>query len=414
MRQISRYIIATILLLTTLCRTAYSEHLSPCDVTNPQQQCFSCWVSDDDHILSNSTKKHINEQITSLNTMLGVQIAVAIVPGIEGDDEYDFAYQLFNHWQIGEKGKNNGLLFLYVVNIRAMKFETGYALEGLLPDAYLDGLLNETIFPLMRQGAVDQAFTTAIDKIYARLTTDEAREELLLNTAAPQITAGNTFATYFTIALLMLILMSLVVYHTTKNLRGENNVRYEKMTDVVKVTGILSFVFPLPMIFLWHYTRRHRQAQRLLPKTCDHCGGTMRCLSEEEEDRYLNFGQQAEERVKSVDYDVWHCNVCSHNDILPYAVKNTKYTKCPQCGARTYILQSDYILLPATTLSTGKGERTYQCANCGLKKVVPYIIPLIIVATTAGRGNHGGFGGGISSGGFGGGMSGGGGAGGRF
>ena len=135
----------------------------------------------------------------------------------------------------------------------------------------------------------------------------------------------------------------------------------------------------------------------------------MRLLSEAEEDQYLNFRQQAEERVKSIDYDVWKCNVCDNYKVLPYEKMMTKFQVCPQCGAKTYSLISDRIISPATTLTVGHGEKVHECANCHCRKVIPYVIPMIVVSSGRGSG-HGGFGGGS----FGGGFSGGGGAGGRF
>ena len=87
----------------------------------------------------------------------------------------------------------------------------------------------------------------------------------------------------------------------------------------------------------------------------------------------------------------------------------TKYKVCPQCGAKTYSLVSDRIIAPATSLASGRGEKVHECANCHCRKVIPYIIPIIIVSR--GGGSRGGFSGGGS---FGGGFSGGGGAGGRF
>ena len=132
-------------------------------------------------------------------------------------------------------------------------------------------------------------------------------------------------------------------------------------------------------------------------------------LSETEEDQYLNFKQQAEERVKSIDYDVWKCNVCDNYKVLAYEKMTTKYGICPQCGAKTYSLVSDRIITPATSLTSGRGEKVYECANCHCRKIIPYVIPIIIVSR--GSGGRGGFSGGGS---FGGGFSGGGGAGGRF
>lgn len=387
-----------------------AEKLAVSQVFNPKLKGDDSYVSDVKKVLSSESVAELNRICVSLEDELGVEIAIVIVPGIEGDDEYDFAYELFNTWRIGKEGKNNGLLWLYVVDIRAMKFETGYGLEGLLPDAYLNSLLDEDIFPLMREGRVDEAFLLGLSDIESRLTTDAAREELLLNTESPRVVFGNLLTLYLTFAFLLLIFLAVLFYKRTQNLRGENNVVYYRINDLVVGTKVLAFVFPLPILFFYWYASKFHRSLRKKPMNCDCCGGSMRLLSEAEEDEYLNFKQQAEERVKSIDYDVWKCNVCDNYKVLPYEKMTTKYQVCPQCGAKTYSLVRDRIVTPATTLTMGRGEKVHECANCHCRKVIPYVIPIIVVASSGSRGG-GGFSGGGS---FGGGFSGGGGAGGRF
>lgn len=377
------------------------------DVFNPKIKGENSYVSDVDGVLSSKAFVELNNICVTLEREVGVEVAVVIVPGIVGNDEYNFAYELFNTWRIGKEGKNNGLLWLYVVDIRAMKFETGYGLEGLLPDAYLNSLLDEVVFPLMREDCVDEAFFLGLKDIEGRLTTDAAREELLLNTESRRVIIGDLLTLYFTLAFLVLILLAVLFYKRTQNLRGENNVVYYRISDLVFGVKVLAFVFPLPILFFYWRASKYLRSLREKPVTCDHCGGSMRLLSEAEEDQYLNFKQQAEERVKSIDYDVWKCNVCENYKVLPYEKMTTKYQICPQCGAKTYSLVRDRIITPATTLTMGSGEKVYECAGCHCRKVIPYVIPIIVVSTRGGRGFSGG-------GSFGGGFSGGGGAGGRF
>ncbi len=402
-----RGFVVILLFLVSFCLSA--QKLAVTQVLNPKTFGENSYVSDENFVLSEQVCNNLNNICIALEAEVGVEIAVVIVSGVEGDDEYDFAYQLFNNWRIGKEGKNNGLLWLYVVDIRAMKFETGYGLEGLLPDAYLNSLLDEEIFPLMREGRVDEAFLLGLTDIADRLTTDAAREELLLNTESPRVIIVEILTVYLTFAFLVLILLAILFYNRTQNLRGENNVVYYRVNGLVDSIKILAFIFPLPLLFFYWYASNFRRSLREKSMKCNHCGGTMRLLSEAEEDQYLNFKQQAEERVKSIDYDVWKCNVCDNYKVLSYEKMATKYQVCPQCGAKTYRLISDRIVTPATSLTTGRGERVHECANCHCRKVIPYVIPIIVVMGGS-RGGSGGF----SSGSFGGGFSGGGGAGGRF
>jgi uncharacterized protein len=396
------------ILFILFCVILNAQKIVVSQVYNPKKDGQNCFVSDVDCILSSSVRADLNSICLRLEQETGVEFAIVIVPSIQGDDEYTFAYDLFNSWHIGKEGKNNGLLWLYVVDIRAMKFETGYGLEGLLPDAYLNSLLDEDVFPLMRKGEVDKAYTMVLNQLYDRLTTEDALEELLLESETPRIIIGELLAFYFTFAFLVLILLAIICYRQTQNLICENNVLYCRLSNLVFGSKVLAFIFPLPILFFYWYILKQQRLLRTRPMVCSHCGGSMRLLSEADEDRYLNFKQQAEERVKSIDYDVWKCNVCDNYKVLPYEKMMTKYQVCPQCGAKTYSLVSDRIIFPATSLTTGRGEKVHECANCHCRKKIPYVIPIIVVS----RGGN--CGGGFSKGSFGGGFSGGGGAGGRF
>ncbi len=140
------------------------------------------------------------------------------------------------------------------------------------------------------------------------------------------------------------------------------------------------------------------------PRNCPQCKATMERLSEEQDNHYLTPQEDAEERVGSVDYDVWKCSQCDNVEVFRFD-NNTQYQECPHCHAKTYSLAHDRIVTQATTLSAGRGEKIYTCYYCKLRKVVPYIIPMIVVPKSGSGGGGGSFGGG-----FGGGMTGGGGA----
>lgn len=83
----------------------------------------------------------------------------------------------------------------------------------------------------------------------------------------------------------------------------------------------------------------------------------MRKLDEEEDNRYLTPQENTEERLNSVDYDVWLCDHCGNTLVYPYENQFTQYQKCPYCHSRAYSFEGDHILRRATTVSTGLGEK---------------------------------------------------------
>jgi len=63
------------------------------------------------------------------------QVAVLIIPSLEGEDLEDFSIRVVEKNKLGQKGKDNGVLFLIAVQDRKMRLEVGYGLEGALADA---------------------------------------------------------------------------------------------------------------------------------------------------------------------------------------------------------------------------------------------------------------------------------------
>lgn len=399
-----------IVLFLTSCVTLWAFPYSVETVPNVKLKCQSCYVTNPDGILSASAEHQLNEAIGRLEAETAVEVAVVVVQTIDTDDCYDFAYRLFNHWGLGKSGKDNGLLVLFVADQRAVKIETGYGLEGLLPDMACDNILNEVMFPLFKQGDYDEGFLLGIQAVAEKLTTDEAKEELLLNTNSPKMERVNFWSNYLMIGCCLLILMTWLTYFKMKKLRGERNIRYREIAPFVKRTLLLGvFFWPVLVLVLWLRNAHHKIRYGKYP--CSECGKSMRLLSEKEEDAHLSSKAQAEEYVKSVNYDVWLCDNCQNKKILPYTGSAFSYTTCPKCGAKTYKLDSNVVTLPATTLTTGRGVKKYTCHHCNHMETVAYVIPIIVAASSSRSSGGGGF---SSGGSWGGGRSGGGGAGGRF
>ncbi len=162
----------------------------------------------------------------------------------------------------------------------------------------------------------------------------------------------------------------------------------------------------------WWLMRRHTRLHR---HDCPNCGTTMHRVDEVHDNDYLTPAQDIEEKINSVDYDVWLCPKCNETDIIPYVNSSTNYTVCPNCGARADYLTANRVLRQPTTRYEGQGVRMYRCRNCGNTHNIPYTIaktvePPIMIIPGGGGGRGFGGGGGFGGGSFGGGMTGGGGA----
>ena len=133
----------------------------------------------------------------------------------------------------------------------------------------------------------------------------------------------------------------------------------------------------------------------------------MTLVDESHDNAMLEEGQQAEERITSVDYDVWKCRSCGHHFSLRYPKWFSSYSKCTQCHNRTRS-STEKVLAAATTASEGSALVVETCAFCTFRREYTKVLPRIESSGSSGGSSSGGSAGGSSS--FGGGGSGGGGA----
>jgi uncharacterized protein len=129
-------------------------------------------VVDDAHILSPVTIADIERKLADLEQKSGIQLVVATVPSLEGQEIEPYANELFRTWKLGEAKKNNGVLLLIAPKERKVRIEVGYGLEGTLTDAVSSLIIANAIAPRFKAGDFDGGVTRGVDDIITALTTD--------------------------------------------------------------------------------------------------------------------------------------------------------------------------------------------------------------------------------------------------
>lgn len=109
------------------------------------------WVHDDANVLSAGTRSELEYILKAHRDSTSNQIAVLIVPTLEGDDIDDYANRVFREWKLGDAAKDNGVLFLIAINDRKMRIEVGLGLEGVLTDALSSRINRNEVAPFFRQ-----------------------------------------------------------------------------------------------------------------------------------------------------------------------------------------------------------------------------------------------------------------------
>lgn len=129
-------------------------------------------VVDQANILNPQEKQRLEAQLRGIYQQGLAQAAVVIVPTTNGTPIFDYALQVAEKWQLGDKDIDDGLLMVVAVNDRDMYVLTGYGLEGVLPDAAVNRIIREDITPLFKQNNYGGGILAGIDALKTRLTAD--------------------------------------------------------------------------------------------------------------------------------------------------------------------------------------------------------------------------------------------------
>ena len=142
---------AVVLLLFRPCAGHSAPHTIQ-SIPNVQLTDKNQFVSNPDGILGPEHVRAINAVARQLRETYGIEMAVVAVKNIGDNDARMFATELFQHWGLGKKGEDNGLLVQLVTEPpqRSVVFEVGYGLEGYLPDVICFRLQQQSMIPDLR------------------------------------------------------------------------------------------------------------------------------------------------------------------------------------------------------------------------------------------------------------------------
>src|SRR6202034_4421585 len=131
-------------------------------------------VVDQAGILSAATRADLDGKLAALEQKSGIQLVVATVPTLGGQEIEPYANDLFRQWKLGEAKKNNGVLFLVAPKEHKVRIEVGYGLEGTLTDAASKIIILNAVAPRFKAGDFDGGVARGVDDIITVLTTDSS------------------------------------------------------------------------------------------------------------------------------------------------------------------------------------------------------------------------------------------------
>lgn len=387
------------------------------DIPNVHLADARRYVSNPDGVLTSLAVARLDTILGSLWAQTSSEVVVVAVDEVDGGDVDAFATELFTRWGIGKRDNDNGLLVLISRSDRMAVLRTGYGLEGVLPDVVCGRIIRNQMAPYYKEGDYDGGTLAAVSRIADIISNPDVAAEVMSKYANDERRyEPEDFTPLWNMLFVYLIVMGcigfLLVWANLRKSRGKSpQERYimlnQLRTPLLVLCGVGLGAPLLSYLLMSGKLKKLRNS----PRKCPNCSHPMVKLDEEKDNYYLTPAQDTEEKINSVDYDVWLCDECGERDVIPFVNSESNYNVCPLCGARACRLEAVRTVVKPTTTREGRGEKVYMCLSCNRRSVVGYMIPKVVVPPVVilpGSGSGGGSG--FSGGSFGGGMTGGGGA----
>lgn len=177
-------------------------------------------------VLSATEIANLEQKLVALDDSSSNQIAVVIIPSLEGYAIDEYSNKLFRDWGIGDAKKNNGVLLLIALEDKKIRIEVGYGLEGAITDVQSKSIIDNDLQPAFRKKVYYDGINAAIDNI-SKAAVGEYKVVKAKKSKSPK---GN-------LLLFVLIIFVIVAIVGGKGGNGGSNIRSGGFSDIA--TGML-------------------------------------------------------------------------------------------------------------------------------------------------------------------------------
>ena len=122
-------------------------------------------INDYAGVLSPEDRARLEDKLRAREQGSSNQVVVAIFRSLQGESLEDYSIRLAQAWRIGQKGLDNGVIFLVFTEDRKMRLEVGYGLESKLTDAISSQILRQAVAPRFREGKIADGISAGLDAI---------------------------------------------------------------------------------------------------------------------------------------------------------------------------------------------------------------------------------------------------------
>ena len=132
-------------------------------------------VVDEADLLSAAEEARLTAELDALERQTNDQLVIVTVPSLNGQTIEAFGLALGNHWGVGQRAQDNGVLLIVAPAERMVRIEVGYGLEAILTDALAHEIIRRDMLPAFRRGAHAEAISVGTHRIAATLVAAEGQ-----------------------------------------------------------------------------------------------------------------------------------------------------------------------------------------------------------------------------------------------
>lgn len=312
------------------------------------------WVLDETGTLAPRDIALLDARAQAARDRSGGEVLLVLVGSTDGAVPRAYATELANRWQVGGKEGRSGILILLAKNDRNAEIVLSKGIDGTWQTGEAQSIMDWEMVPHFRNGEVVRGLAAAVDAAADRILVPSRDHPPAAGPAGPPATVSSSEIPFPP--------------------AGE----VPSLAPPVSPAGPVSRR-PFPWIFLFlaagcagltavavRWVRR--------PLVCRACKEPMVLLKPEQEETYLDAGQEMEQKLGSHDYRVWLCTRCHTVALRTAGGAFSGYRPCPQCRYKT-LWTEDRVLHYATEFESGLVEIRQSCQQCGFQSSSTRVTP---------------------------------------
>jgi uncharacterized protein len=145
----------------------------------------------------------------------GTSVVVVTMPTIGENYLSDYVNRLYRAWGIGKKGENRGVLIFFALKEKKVRIETGYGVEGILPDGKVGEILRRDVAPHLKKKDYGTGLSNALEAV-SRVIEEDAKASGTARSAnakpARKSSAASPHVVFIVATLVLAGIVGLVVF----------------------------------------------------------------------------------------------------------------------------------------------------------------------------------------------------------